>query len=267
MIPRRPTASADATPPSALGAFLRGVERRGLVFAWLLSGSRVAGDEALAWALGRFAAEAGKTPFGEWPRRFWSLMLAAPTLRRAPSDPAWESGFEWLPRIGHGPRAALLLRLVAGLAESDAASVLGIARPTYRLGLQRALPHRADGSPDPEAWQALGRAAQDMLRTLPAGSLPGPAREGGRADPDGSPPTAGRRPASRGVRAALWLVVLATLGALAASFIAHDRLPAGLDQAPGHILSEPLPAPEPPAGRYRDEDALALHPDLELLLD
>ena len=36
MTPRRPVDPSDAPASSALGAFLRGVERRGLVFAWLL---------------------------------------------------------------------------------------------------------------------------------------------------------------------------------------------------------------------------------------
>ncbi|MGY1458529.1 MULTISPECIES: DUF3106 domain-containing protein [unclassified Luteimonas] len=267
MTPRHPTEPAEAAAPTALGAFLRGVERRGLVFARLLAGSREAGDDALAWALQRFADEAGKTAFGEWPRRFWSLLLAAPSLRLTPAAPGWEPGFEWLSRIGHGPRAALLLRLVAGLAESDAASVLGIARPTYRLGLQRALPHRADGSADVDAWHALGRAAQDMQRALPPGSLALSLRAEGGVDGAAATPPARRGPLGRGVRAALWLVALATLGGLVATFVAIDRLPAGLDAAPGHILSEPLPMAEPPAGRYADEDALTLHPDLGLLLD
>src|SRR5690606_982471 len=117
MTPAQTPASSDAGASSALGAFLRGVERRGLVFARLLAGSDAAGDEALAWALERFRVEAGRTAFGDWPRRFWALLLAAPTLRRPPPDPAWGPGLEWLARIGHGPRAALLLRLVAGLAE------------------------------------------------------------------------------------------------------------------------------------------------------
>ena len=268
MTPRRPVDPSDAPASSALGAFLRGVERRGLVFAWLLSGSRGTGAAALEWALERFRREAGRVGFGDWPRHFWALLLAAPALRRPPADPRWAPGFEWLAGIGHGPRAALLLRLVAGLAESDAATVLGIARPTYRLGLQRALPHRADGSADVEAWEALGRAAQELVRDLPPEA---PAAGSDRECPDGDearPSTAGaRRPASRGVRAALGLVALLTVLALGLTFLPLDRLPAGLDEAPGHILAEPLPEAEAPAGRYGDDDALALHPDLALLLD
>jgi hypothetical protein len=267
MTSRPSTTAADAGASTALGAFLRGVERRGLVFAQLLAGSSGAGAAALAWSVERFRDEAARTAFGEWPRRFWSLLLAAPTLRRPPEDPRWDSDFAWLERIGHGPRAALLLRLVAGLAESDAASVLGIARPTYRLGLQRALPHHDDGSADVEAWQALGRATQDVLRALPQGALATAAGTGTPGQEDGLPDASARRPAGRGLRGALALVALATLAALAATFVPGDHLPEGLDEAPGHILSEPLPEAERPAGRYADEDALALHPDLGLLLD
>lgn len=258
-----PHAQAANTPP-ALGAFVRGVESRGLVFAWLLAGSREAGAQSLDWAVARFRTEAGRTPFGDWPRRFWSLLLAAPGLRQPPADPHWEPRFEWLSRIGHGPRAALLLRLVAGLAESDAARVLGIGRPTYRMGLRRALPHGADGQADVEAWEALGKAVQTLVRELPLqrpdpARAPDPPRRGGRVP--------GRRPAGPAVRFALWLVAILTLAALAATFVRSDGLPPALAVAPDAILRETLPATEAPAGRYDDADALALHPDLGLLLD
>ncbi|HEY4529790.1 MAG TPA: hypothetical protein VIG97_05620, partial [Luteimonas sp.] len=249
-----------------MAAFLRGVDRRGLVFAWLLSGSRASGRQALGWALVRFRSEAGRVAFGDWPRHFWALLLASPDLRRPPPDPQWEQGFEWLSGLGHGPRAALLLRLVAGLAESDAATVLGISRPTYRLGLQRALPHRDDGSPDVEAWEALGRAAQELVRNPPPelARAPGAAGSDGTSAPAG---VSGRRPVTRGVRAALALVVVLTVLAFGSTFHVLDRLPDGLDQAPGHILVEPLAEAADPAGRYGEDEALALHPDLELLLD
>lgn len=267
MNPRPPPDPADALASPALGAFLRGVERRGLVFARLLAGSSDAGDLALAWTLERFAADAGRTAFGDWPRRFWSLLLAAPALRRPPASPRWEADVEWLSRIGHGPRAALLLRLVAGLAESDAAGVLGIARPTYRLGLQRALPHQPDGSADVEAWHALGRAAQGRVRALPPDPLARSALADGVPGGTASRVSTGRRPVGRGVRIALGLVALATLSGLVATFVFDDRLPDGLESAPDRVLSEPLPATGPEAGRYRAADALALHPDLAQLLD
>lgn len=260
--------SRDPAVPDApaLASFLRGVERRGQVYAWLLSGSRDAGQRAVDWAVEQFRSGAGGTPFGDWPRRFWSLLLAAPALRRPPQDPHWEPRFEWLARLGHGPRAALLLRLVAGLAESDAAAVLGIARPAYRMGLQRALPHREDGEPDVQAWQALGEAARDLLRApaedAAAASVPAGPSAPGRPGTPGR----GRRPAGRGLRALLWLVALLTVLALAATFLPLEWPPVP-EVAPDGVLVEPLPTPEEPAERYPDAAALALHPDLALLLD
>lgn len=267
----RPPQDAAAAP-TALTAFLRGVERRGAVFAHLLSGSQASGDAALADTMEAFRAEAGRTAFGDWPRRFWSQLLATPALRQPPATPAWEPEFGWLAHLGHGPRAALLLRLVAGLAESDAAAVLGIARGTYRLGLQRALPHNADGSADLAAWQALGAAAQGMLRGLPPDRLAHLAhvREEAIAAPAAGarPRVEAEAPPGHRHRAALWVIALLTLLAFAATFwpgFADSGFVGG--DGPEGILVEPLPAAAAPAARYPDDAALALHPDLGLLLD
>src|SRR3546814_8370911 len=62
------------------------------------------------------------------------------------------------------PISALLLRLVAGLPEAEAAAVLGVARPTYRLAVQRALPHGEDGQPDTQGWRMLGEATRQIGR-------------------------------------------------------------------------------------------------------
>src|SRR5690606_15855285 len=69
---------------AALTAFLRGVERRGVVFAQWQGGDAAAGDAALADTLRAFAAGAQAMPFAEWPRRFWAMLLAAPQLRGTP---------------------------------------------------------------------------------------------------------------------------------------------------------------------------------------
>lgn len=263
----------DALPaPTALTAFLRGVERRGAVFAHLLAGSQASGDAALAATMEAFRAEAGRTAFGDWPRRFWAQLLAMPALRQPPAAPAWEPEFEWLGQLGHGPRAALLLRLVAGMAESDAAAVLGIARGTYRLGLQRALPHNVDGSADLAAWQALGTAAQGMLRGLPPDRLAHLAHV--REEVIAAPVAGSRRRApadvsrGHGARTGLWAIAVLTMLAFAATFwpgLPGTRFAGG--DGPEGILVEPLPAAAAPAARYPDEAALALHPDLGLLLD
>jgi len=204
--------------------------------------------------------------FAEWPRRFWAMLLAAPQLRDGgrPADariPAAVAG------LGTGPRAALLLRVVAGLAESEAAAVLGIARPTYRLALQRALPRLEDGSADPEAWRALSAAAREAVRSLPDQRL---ARI--RALRDGTRPPTARVPraAAAPVRPGwLWpataVVVLATAVALAATWWA-PWWPVQEAVPPGTIHSEPLPPAAAPAARFDPADSLASHRDLDLLL-
>ncbi|MCA1714107.1 MAG: hypothetical protein LC715_02915, partial [Gammaproteobacteria bacterium] len=62
-----------AAAPAALTAFLRGIERRGALFAQLQCGDAIAGDSALAAAMGAFRKAAEQTPVAGWPRRFWAL--------------------------------------------------------------------------------------------------------------------------------------------------------------------------------------------------
>ncbi len=254
---------------AALNAFLRGVERRGAVFAEWQGGDAEAGDAALAATLRGFGEVADGIPFAEWPRRFWAMLLAAPGLRGpgaarvAHPDDATAP----LARLGSGPRAALLLRLVAGLAESEAAAVLGVGRPTYRLALQRALPHREDGSPDAEAWRAMSEAAQAALRAVPAERLQRIAllREGRRAKPrpSAASPEAGARP--RWLWPASVAVVALTAAALAATWWWPWPHAATDAQAP-RIRVQALPPAASPAGRFDPVLALQTDRDLELLL-
>ena len=76
--PRHPATPATGAP----AAFLRGVERRAAVFAALQCGSVDRGDAAVAAALRAFTRIAPDAPMATWPVRFWSLLLAAPDLRR-----------------------------------------------------------------------------------------------------------------------------------------------------------------------------------------
>lgn len=260
-----------ASAPAALTAFLRGVERRGTVFAELQAGAAGPGDEALAATLRAFRLVAAKAPFAEWPRRFWALLLASPLLRHPTQGAAWAPQFAVLASLGSGPRAALLLRLVAGLSEADAAAVLGVARPTYRLALLRALPHRDDGTPDAAAWHALGDAAQAAIRHLPAERLAHLARQreaaihGHKPDPIALADTgASRRP--RWWWPALWSVSLLTALAIAATFL---PLPWQVDGAAGdaRIRIEELPPAEAPASTFAADALLPTHRDLDLLLD
>lgn len=269
-----PSLSDASGVPAAINAFLRGAERRGAVFAELQCGDAVAGDAALAAAMRAFQANAAKAPMGEWPHRFWSLLLATPRLRQATALPARADAFGPLARIGHGPRAALLLRLAAGLGETEAAAALGIAPATYRLALQRALPRRADGSADETAWRALAVAAQAAIKQLPPQRLAHLAKlresalrpaERGRAAPVPQEPVDAPKP-RHGWRIALWASAVACAGAFAATFLWPTSAPREPSGAPD-IRTVSLPDAEAPASRYDAEWARLSDRDFDLLLD
>lgn len=254
-----------AAARAALTAFLRGVERRGVVFAHWQGGDAATGDAALAATLRGFAQAAPTLPFAEWPRRFWAMLLAAPQLRgtagHAGDLPAAVAA------LASGPRAALLLRVVAGLAESEAAAVLGIARPTYRLALQRALPHRDDGSADPEAWRELSQAAQVAIRAVPAERLETIAmlRDGLRPRPVRPTPPPSTHSRAGWVWPATLAVVALTAAALAATWWGPWLPPPATDDQ-ARIRVEDLPPPDAPVARFDPAQALAGHRDLDLLL-
>lgn len=269
------TDAADA--PAAVSAFLRGIERRGAIFAELLAGDPLLAEQAYAVALRQFRDHALAQPFPRWPQLFWRTLLASPKLRAGAAAPHWAPAFEGLGAIGSGPRAALLLRLVAGLTDPDAAAALGVAQPTYRLALRKALPHHADGSADPDAWRALGEATQQAIRGLPAERLAHLARlreaavQGRRPEligpmPVPDPVEAGpgeQRPRPR-LRALLWAGVAACGLGLAATFLWPFFGGSGEPGDP-EIRISPLGAAQAPAARYDAATGLLTEPDFELL--
>lgn len=269
-MPVRPVTDAASAAP-ALTAFLRGVERRGAVFARLQAGDPDQGLAALAEAMAAFRTAAARTPFSDWPRRFWSLLLATPQLREPVPEPWWPEGFDALERTGRGPRAALLLRLVAHVSEADAAAVLGVGRPAYRMALRRALPRRPDGSADAEAWRELGETAQRALRDLSPDTLAELARvrEAALQGTAWSPaaPESDPRPSTR----PRWLwpaTALVALAALAGIVAVESMSPRKITPGPGPegIVREELP-PTPSAGTSDADLLLLAHPDFELLAD
>ncbi|EFF45646.1 conserved hypothetical protein [Xanthomonas citri pv. aurantifolii str. ICPB 11122] len=157
--------------PAALSAFLRGVERRGLVLAQLQCGDVAAAERALAAALRAFSSQAAGRPMAGWPMRFWSLLATAPPLRREPMPGTWLPPFTALGRMQTADRLALLLRIVAGLEEGVASEVQGVETADYRQLLARACPRDAAGNPDAQAWRALAEAAQVELRDLSPAQL------------------------------------------------------------------------------------------------
>lgn len=268
---------SPAPAPPALAAFLRGVERRGAVLAELQTGDINVGDAALASAMRRFHGQAhGPTRdrallLVDWPVRFWSTLLAEPGLRHRTALALPLDATDNLAALGSGPRIALLLRLAAGLSEADAAMVLGVAVPTYRLALQRALPHHPDGRADPQAWQRLREQVHRRIKTLPAARLQRltRAREAiltGAVDPH--PARFAAAPARpRGLLTALSGLLGLCVLAFAATFWAPVR---GLlddgDDTDLSVRIQPLPA-SPPASRYGADAALVSHRDHALLSD
>lgn len=263
----------SAAAPDAVAAFLRGVERRSALFAQLQCGDSEHGGHAQTAAMRAFAGAAGQVGVADWPRRYWALLLASPQLRRG-SGHRWPEGFAILARLGNGPRAALLLHLVAGLADQDAAAVFDVAVPTYRLALQRALPRRHDGSLDADAVSALDTAVRQALRPLPAARLVQFAR---LREPALWARAPQRRPALRRTTGAtrtlpggwlllLWVALAACAVGFAATFL-QSALSPGDTGVEARIRRAPLPAAAAPAATFDVDTALLSHRDFEQLAD
>jgi hypothetical protein len=297
-VPPEMTADAAAPPSStpAVVAFLRGVERRAAVFSELQCGVPSLGDSAVAAALRAFPRVAPATPLADWPVRFWSLLLAAPDLRRTAEDARWNAPWETLATLGNGPRAALLLRLVAALELDAAAAALGVGADSYRAALQRAIPYRDDDTPDRDLWQAWVAEVRARVEGLPPDRLarlhaapeavrppepaprpietmaaPEPPRPA--APPDAPPaPTASHAPATPAPRpkrrhalayaAMVLTVVAATVGGV------FFLRPQWFDQIPGRgIRTRALPPADEPAARYDAELAAWTHRDFLAIAD
>lgn len=278
--------SGAGETPAALSAFLRGVERRAALFAQLQSGDPEVGDVALSAAMRAFRNHAASVSMAEWPGRFWTLLIASPTLRQNAATARWPLALQHLGTLHPPARAALLARLVAGLAEDDATAVLGLDQAGYRQALTSACPQDSAGRPDPEGWRLLAEAAQQQLRELAPDRLARLARlresalaatSAPRPRPAAIPRHSGQPPGSRRWRWAL-LVVVVCGGALAATYrwpqmaawLSASTDPSvsaetGAPNAPP-IAVEALP-PTEPAARYDAAFAQLSHPDFERLLD
>ncbi|WP_143148775.1 DUF3106 domain-containing protein [Thermomonas hydrothermalis] len=245
------TQDSRPSPPSAVAAFLRGVDRRARLLAQIQTGDARAGQTAVIAASRVFATEASQWPMPEWPRVFWRLLLSTPAMGHTVRRPA--AGL--LPGIARLPpaqRAAVLLHLVAGLDDTDGAAVLDLALTDYHARIRAALPQDPHGQPDLDVWRAWHAAVKRALDTLP--------------DPAPAPPavipadaTAARQRRLRW----LWLGVLLCALALAATFLAPIGRTA-LDGWRQRIHGQPLPPPAPPRAWF-DPDTPAGHPDLPLL--
>ena len=156
-----------AASSAAVVSFLRGVERRAALLAELQCGDAEHGDRALTSAIETFGENAPGAAPDDWPLLFWTTLLQSPALNTEPLAPYWHGDFASLARLDFGTRAVLLLRVVVGLDDSQAAAVFGVDPGEYRQALQRALPQRADGTLDGEAWLALNDEARFVMKQLP----------------------------------------------------------------------------------------------------
>lgn len=251
-----PTPTPDLARPAALAAFLRGVERRAAVLAELQAGDPTIGDAALTRAMAAFREEAVDAPMADWPRRFWCALLAQPALRRATRarPPAF------VPASSPAVRAALLLRLAAGLDEAEAAAVLDVAPGSLRRAVLRALPVLPDGAPDAAVWMRLQADVQTRIRGLPTERSLRLARMREGALAGRTERFFPRHAFWTGHRIAAAAVTAVTLVALAASFWA--------DAPPGpDVRIVALPPAGQPASTYSRTSGLIAHPDFDLLAD
>jgi hypothetical protein len=152
-------AASSTQGEAALAAFLRGIERRGLVLAEAQCGDPLRAQAALATTTTVFRAEATSLPLMRWPSLFWQLLLAQPMLRAYADSPSRDV----LAKLSAGPRAALLLRLVAGLDRTHGAEVLRVSPEAYRHALYR--DHEA--APYSSRVRAIARRNAERVRRAP----------------------------------------------------------------------------------------------------
>lgn len=256
--------------PAAVSAFLRGVERRGMVLAELQAGDGAVAEKGLTAAMRAFRSHAADLAMADWPARFWKLLASTPPLRQPSAYSLDLPAFAALQVAAPQPRLALLLRLAAGLEENEAAAAMGVALPDYQQALAEACPRDAAGAPDVQAWRRLAEAIQQRLRDLPPERLAHLARLREAAIAGSAPPPAlapprpaaeeGRQRASGRGRAWRWaiLVLALCLLGLAATWWTARRpqaLPAPLTDGGdavgvsdrGPIVIEPLDPAEPAA--------------------
>lgn len=258
-------AAPDTPSPAAVTAFLRGLDRRARLFAGVQAGDAVAAQHALAVVARVFSGEAGQWPIAEWPRQYWRLLLAAPSLRKPPVEVPTPQ----LPGIGRLPaesRAAVLLHMVAGLDDADAAAALGIDIDAYQARIRDALPRDALGQPDVDVWRAWRAAVErELARSTEPDAQPiSAAAPVVAAKPTPAEPILDANARHRRRMRWLWAGVALCIVAMVATFFLHPRGREVLDQWRAEIKREPLDAAAPPKARFDAAD-IALHPDRELL--
>ena len=248
-----PLPAAPAPVSSALSAFLRGIERRAFVFAEVQCGDTDRAEAAVARAMRAFRGMSAASPLSAWPAAFWALLMAQAELSEGGSQ------VPELGALGSGPRAALLLRIVAGLDFPHAAQVLGVSEPTYRFALQRALQQLGEGGVSYAALGVLRERLHRQVKTLTDERIASLAALRTRVlqDQPDPPPAPVAEPGSPWPRRLLWAV----LGLLALAFAATWLLPRPAPEAGDG--TQALPAESVPAAPAQPDPVT--HPDFALL--
>lgn len=201
--PQLPT----STGSNAMQAFRRGIDRRAYVLARAQCGDSQLLQSALIGVDSAFKAEYAELPISQWPIRFWTLLLSRKELAQGQSP--WPA----LASISHGPRAALLLRLVAGLDFPHAAQVLNISETTYRFALERGLEQLHDAGFNFQELERLRDTFFEEVKQLPSEVIqPQQAAETFHAIPEAMSAAADKAGANKRPPALWrWLVLLVAL--------------------------------------------------------
>jgi hypothetical protein len=245
----------DTVAPSratALTAFLHGIEPRAWVFALSQCGDPERADAVFQSAVHDFIDRAQTRPLAEWPLEFWQCLLTQP-LMLADIDPDLD-----LARLAPGPRAALLLRLIAGLDFERAAKVLDVTPAAYEAALNHALKH-----PDmDDAWmQELREQLHQLIHQMPADrrqSIAALREKTMAAGPEPLPLVLQSPAAPRRHLLWLWLALVVLMLALLATFWWSGKvLRAGQSEALPKELVGPPPA--------LTDTVIVTHPDYQQL--
>jgi hypothetical protein len=242
-----------------LTAFLRALERRAAVFAELACGDPARGDAALGAAMRAYRNAFARGPVAEPATTFWSLLVAAPALRNRDGTARWPAVLTGLAALGQGSRTAMLLRLVAGLDDAQAAVALRVPAATLQAAVERAIAMPAGGPRGP-FWDALARSVEHAIQHLPAERLLRLAALRERAV-HGSPASATGTQRIRWRRLATVATGVACAVALAATVLVGED-PGANPRV--RVVALPDAAP---AATFDAETALLTHRDFDQLAD
>ena len=267
--------STTPVPASALGDFLHGIAVRSWVLARHQAGDPEVADRLLAAAIARFAQAGAAQPLSRWPLDWWSALLE----QRGMLSPPEPGAIDPLRRLPAGPRAALLLRLVAGLDLPHAAQALGVGQSAYEGALAQAL--SAPGMDDARV-EALRAQLHDEVHAIPAAerlallaradqAMPRHAVAGTSGAVPADAASAAARATVRGAAISRWRSLAtnsqgrlrwapwAGVGALLLAFALAWLLPGPPAMTPGG--SEALPAEPVAPAPALDPGQIVTHPD------